>query len=79
MSKKIILSAFFLISIAVLSCKNTENKTDAANTDSSAAAAPAPKDSSAQKAVYTCPMHPEVVSDKAGACPTCGMPLEIKS
>src|SRR5262249_25233304 len=22
---------------------------------------------------YTCPMHPEVVSDRPGACPKCGM------
>src|SRR5262245_36672019 len=27
-------------------------------------------------AVYTCPMHPEVVSDHPGACPKCGMALE---
>src|SRR5260370_18555001 len=27
-------------------------------------------------AKYTCPMHPEVVADKPGACPKCGMPLE---
>lgn len=24
---------------------------------------------------YTCPMHPEVVADKPGKCPKCGMPL----
>ena len=25
---------------------------------------------------YTCPMHPQIVQDKAGNCPLCGMPLE---
>src|SRR5437764_11512373 len=25
---------------------------------------------------YTCPMHPEVVSDRPGSCPKCGMALE---
>lgn len=25
---------------------------------------------------YTCPMHPSVKSDKAGACPTCNMDLQ---
>ncbi|WP_066833996.1 heavy metal-binding domain-containing protein [Rufibacter ruber] len=25
---------------------------------------------------YTCPMHPEVVSDEPGKCPKCGMFLE---
>jgi len=25
---------------------------------------------------YTCPMHPEIVRDAAGACPICGMALE---
>ena len=30
------------------------------------------------KAVYTCPMHPEVTSDKPGSCPKCKMDLELK-
>ncbi|MDX8380904.1 MAG: heavy metal translocating P-type ATPase [Ghiorsea sp.] len=28
---------------------------------------------------YTCPMHPEVTSDKAGSCPKCGMALEPRT
>jgi rubrerythrin len=28
------------------------------------------------KLVYTCPMHPEIRSDKPGKCPICGMNLE---
>jgi len=31
-----------------------------------------------QAAQYTCPMHPEVTSDKPGKCPKCGMNLEKK-
>jgi len=27
---------------------------------------------------YTCPMHSEVISDKPGDCPTCGMALVEK-
>jgi hypothetical protein len=30
------------------------------------------------KAIYTCPMHPEVTSDKPGNCPKCGMRLQRK-
>jgi P-type Cu+ transporter len=29
----------------------------------------------AQKAQYTCPMHPEIIKDAPGACPICGMNL----
>ena len=29
-----------------------------------------------EKAMYTCPMHPEIVQDHPGRCPICGMHLE---
>ncbi|MCY4122925.1 MAG: YHS domain-containing protein, partial [Acidobacteria bacterium] len=32
-----------------------------------------------QPASYTCPMHPEVLSDQPGACPLCGMALEPRA
>ncbi len=28
---------------------------------------------------YTCPMHPEIHSDKPGSCPKCGMPLVTRN
>jgi Cu(I)/Ag(I) efflux system membrane fusion protein len=37
-----------------------------------------PKTDSTAKKVYTCPMHPEVISDKPGKCPKCGMDLVEK-
>ncbi len=37
------------------------------------------KTGTAQQQVYTCPMHPEVVSNKPGKCPKCGMTLVVKS
>ena len=33
------------------------------------------KTDTAQHTIYTCPMHPEVVSNKPGKCPKCGMTL----
>ena len=31
-----------------------------------------------EKVVYTCPMHPEVLTDKPGKCPKCGMDMVEK-
>ncbi|WP_428625171.1 heavy metal translocating P-type ATPase [Sedimenticola sp.] len=36
-------------------------------------------DVTSSAAVYTCPMHPEVVQDHPGNCPKCGMALEPRS
>ncbi|HMH32168.1 MAG TPA: heavy metal-binding domain-containing protein [Puia sp.] len=39
---------------------------------------PDSKSDTTAKYVYTCTMHPEVISDKAGKCPKCGMDLVKK-
>lgn len=57
--------AFAVMLIALTACTNTEDKTHN-ESDST---------EREQKAVYTCPMHPSVVSDRPGACPVCGMAL----
>ncbi len=43
-----------------------------------AATAPTPPEP-ATKVEYSCPMHPEVVSDRPGSCPKCGMALEPRT
>ena len=40
--------------------------------------APTKGGSPAAKPIYTCPMHPEVEQNQPGACPKCGMALELK-
>ena len=35
-------------------------------------------DNAATARQYTCPMHPEVLKDKPGDCPKCGMKLAEK-
>jgi P-type Cu+ transporter len=43
-------------------------------------ATPEPVPASSGRGVeYTCPMHPEIVSDRPGSCPKCGMALEPRA
>src|SRR5258705_2889936 len=37
------------------------------------------ENSQISSASYTCPMHPEIVSDAPGSCPICGMALEPRT
>jgi hypothetical protein len=46
--------------------------------DHSAAPTTAPATAPATAVVYTCPMHPEVVSQQPGRCPKCNMKLVLK-
>ena len=49
---------------------------DKFNANPAAYLAPPATSSHPSAAAYTCPMHPEVVSDRPGSCPKCGMALE---
>ena len=74
-----ILACLVVLGIAFSACSNNTGSTKdtTGNKDSSSSM----KDSSMMKqtaVVYTCKMHPEVISDKPGKCPKCGMDLVKK-
>jgi RND family efflux transporter MFP subunit len=48
-----------------------DTATNSAPTNANSVADPAP----AARQLYTCPIHPDVISDKPGRCPKCGMNL----
>lgn len=65
------LLSYTTIILIFISCKGNENKQETGGRDT--------VKTNMVKTEYTCPMHPEVISDKPGRCPQCGMDLEVKS
>jgi Cu(I)/Ag(I) efflux system membrane fusion protein len=62
-TKRIISIVCLMVLLAIAACSNQSTNN---------------KQTGKVAAVYTCPMHPEVISDKPGNCPKCGMELIIK-
>ncbi len=58
-----------LMSISLVGCSSGESDSKAGSASSA----------QSSKEIYTCPMHPSVISDRPGACPVCGMALVRKS
>lgn len=69
MQSKVLVLVILLV-LAGVSCSHERNNATPGTNEDSASAA---------HDVYTCPMHPSVVSDKPGSCPVCGMTLVRKS
>ena len=67
MKTKLALSILFFCGIlAFTSCSNSASKSEVKTETEQA------------KVQYTCPMHPEIIQDKPGKCPKCGMDLVKK-
>lgn len=64
--KKLIILFFMLTGVMFSFAQTAKSKTSDSKSDTAA------------KYIYTCTMHPEVMTDKPGKCPKCGMTLVKK-
>ena len=60
--KMIMMAALSILSVSVFAQDTTKQK-------------PAMQKHKMQQVKYSCPMHPDVTSNKPGKCPKCGMDL----
>jgi outer membrane lipoprotein SlyB len=67
-----------LMAVAGIAGLSLAGCSSSSQTDSSTQPTNEPAQKSAQAVSYTCSMHPEVVQDKPGNCPKCGMKLVEK-
>ncbi len=71
-TKIIVLAAFGIFLTFLMACSGSQTNPQASTGE--------PHDEAADEHhhTYTCPMHPDVISDKPGSCPKCGMNLVHK-
>jgi Cu(I)/Ag(I) efflux system membrane fusion protein len=61
-----------LLVTGFVACKNSETKDESSTTQTDTSGMP---QKMVSNEMYTCKMHNEVMSDKPGKCPKCGMTL----
>ena len=78
-----ILLLLFVVLMVLFSCKEKKvsdhTQHQGMNMDSAVTDENQNMENSAEAAVYTCSMHPQIIRDKPGDCPICGMDLVKKT
>lgn len=73
--KKTIILSVAVIALTLGACNSSSNKNETTNSTTQTFNLDTTKLKSGET-FYQCPMDPEIISDKPGSCPKCGMDLE---